>query len=167
MPLNECLYWKEHGQGYLGFEITQHLLVGRFLNIAKLSSSVRWWLFSLCKIVMMMKQKILKNVLWMFSKCWLFFQLSALSTVSDCLPFTINTFHLTSLTKGSSKRVRIMRGFFWPFCILETCPSHFCPSPFPLPHSLALYPPTFSDICIYYTYTYSTSTYIFIKYLWS
>lgn len=85
----------------------------------------------------------------MFSKCWLFLQFSALSTVSGCLPFTINTCHLTILTKAISKQqVRMMRvvwffffNYFGLICSLETCPSsHPCPS---LLHSLTLYHPTF------------------------
>lgn len=88
---------------------------------------------------------ICKNVFYLVNVqlIWLFFQFSALSTVSGCLPFTVNTCNLTSLTKGSSKQ---MRGFFGLICISETCPSHPCPSLLLFLYSFALYSPTFLSI---------------------
>lgn len=73
----------------------------------------------------------------MFSKCWLVF-LSALSAISGCLPFTITTCCLTSLTKGSSKQVRKMR-VFWAFFVFQL----LFPISLPLLHFLTLYPPSF------------------------
>lgn len=112
------------------------------------------WAFLICKmviitytpkIVLKIKQKICKNV---FSKCWLFLQLSALSTVSSCLTFTINICHLTILTKATSKQqVRMMRVgcffffLFWPYlCFrnLSLLSSLSLSSAFPFPSHLSL-----------------------------
>lgn len=61
---------------------------------------------------------ICKNVFYLVNVqlIWLFFQFSALPTVSGCLPFTVNTCYVTSLTKGISKQ---MRGFFLALFIFQ------------------------------------------------
>lgn len=82
---------------------------------------------------------ICKNVFYLVNVqlIWLFFQFSALSTVSGCLPFTANTCNLTSLTKGSSKQMRVFLALFVFQKLVPPIPvplfSFFC---IPLPFTL-------------------------------